>query len=540
MTHAVADHLWQSTLFVAAAAALAALCSSARVRYTIWLAASIKFLVPFAIFAGVGGLLAELVPRPSVSQELLSTMAPMAAPFQASAAPEGPIGVAPRPHSWAALALGVWATGTLIVVVGFLVRRSRIAAAVRDAVPLALDCPIPAVAPRARLGPAVVGVFRPTLLVPHDIAQRLGPEELAAVVAHELWHVRRRDNLTAALHSAVEAAFWFHPLVWWLGARLLETREQACDEAVIAAGRDRHTYAAAIVKVSGLYAASPAAAAGASGGDLARRIAAIMTQVATPVSSLPQRVLVGSWLLAAAVVPFVAGLGNAQSRDAAASPPVFEELSLRRATGPRQMLFTDSPNSRISGRGSLKDLIALAGYADVPMEQIVGGPDWLDRYGFEITLAVKPGADRAAALRYALDQRFKLAVRVETDPVYMLEVAPGGSALRESTPEAARSPSSVEVPGSFTFRGMTTRSLAVALSHHTERPVLDHTGLDALYDFDFSWDVATAFVAADERSARAHLAKVLDEALQRQLGLRLRSFDVQTLVVDRAELPADD
>jgi hypothetical protein len=61
-----------------------------------------------------------------------------------------------------------------------------------------------------------------------------GPSEAAsmeAMLAHELCHVRRRDNLVAAMHMMVEAVFWFHPLVWWIGVRLMEERERACDEA---------------------------------------------------------------------------------------------------------------------------------------------------------------------------------------------------------------------------------------------------------------------------------------------------------------------
>ena len=42
-------------------------------------------------------------------------------------------------------------------------------------------------------------------------------------------NIRRRDNLTTAIHMGVEALFWFHPLLWWLGARLMEERERACD-----------------------------------------------------------------------------------------------------------------------------------------------------------------------------------------------------------------------------------------------------------------------------------------------------------------------
>ena len=72
----------------------------------------------------------------------------------------------------------------------------------------------------ARLEPGVFGMFRPVLWLPAGIGDRLTDEEMEAILTHELCHVRRRDNLTAALHMAVEAIFWFHPLVWWLGARL--------------------------------------------------------------------------------------------------------------------------------------------------------------------------------------------------------------------------------------------------------------------------------------------------------------------------------
>jgi bla regulator protein BlaR1 len=74
------------------------------------------------------------------------------------------------------------------------------------------------------------------LLLPAGITDRLTPPQLKAIVAHELCHVRRRDNLATALHMGVEALFWFHPLVWWLGARLMEERERACDEEVLLMG----------------------------------------------------------------------------------------------------------------------------------------------------------------------------------------------------------------------------------------------------------------------------------------------------------------
>jgi len=88
---------------------------------------------------------------------------------------------------------------------------------------------------------------------------------------------RRRDNLTAAIHMVVEAIFWFHPLVWWFGARLVEERERACDEAVLSLGCEPRDYADAILSVCKLYLESPiVCVSGISGSDLKRRIVRIM------------------------------------------------------------------------------------------------------------------------------------------------------------------------------------------------------------------------------------------------------------------------
>jgi hypothetical protein len=82
----------------------------------------------------------------------------------------------------------------------------------------------------------------------------------------------------------VEALFWFHPLVWWIGMRLIAERERACDEAVIEAGHDRAVYARGLVESCRLYLQSPlSCVAGASGSDLKSRVEAIMT---APPSSL--------------------------------------------------------------------------------------------------------------------------------------------------------------------------------------------------------------------------------------------------------------
>src|ERR1035438_8347465 len=93
------------------------------------------------------------------------------------------------------LLLGVWFCGMAGFVLFWSVRWRRLGLAVRGASPIDLGAPIRTMSSTACVEPGIFGVFRPVLLLPEGIAQRLTPEQLAAIVAHELCHIRRRDNL---------------------------------------------------------------------------------------------------------------------------------------------------------------------------------------------------------------------------------------------------------------------------------------------------------------------------------------------------------
>lgn len=81
----------------------------------------------------------------------------------------------------------------------------------------------------ASFGPAVAGVFRPTIILPEEIAARLPAQALRAVLLHEVSHVRRHDLLAKAIQNAIEAMFWWNPAIRWMGAILDVEREVACD-----------------------------------------------------------------------------------------------------------------------------------------------------------------------------------------------------------------------------------------------------------------------------------------------------------------------
>ena len=246
MISAVLDHLWQSTVMAAAIGSLALAFRNARpsVRYGLWFTASVKFLVPFAALAALGRLLAPTV-RPPLEAQGVVLIARAAAPLEQAAIALHP-GASLDP---ALLLFGVWALGSAAVVIFWMTRWGRIQPLLRQATPVALAAPMPVLASSAMLEPGLVGLWRPVLLVPDGLFDHLDRPGIDALVAHEACHFRRKDNLTAALHMLVEALFWFHPMVWWIGGRLVHERERACDEAVVGSGHDPAVYALSLIHI---------------------------------------------------------------------------------------------------------------------------------------------------------------------------------------------------------------------------------------------------------------------------------------------------
>jgi beta-lactamase regulating signal transducer with metallopeptidase domain len=335
VTAALFDHIWQSTLFAVAAGlmSLALAPNRAAVRYWLWFAASAKFLIPFSVLMSLGAAASADTGWAGGSIPFADLATQTSQPF-ATATPSL-ADIAPRVDLRPALT-ALWAAGLVAVLAVRLARWGRIAAALAGAQPLALHAPIPVKAAQTRLEPGLIGVWRPTLLMPKDIADHLAPEELATVVSHEVCHLQRRDNLTAAMHMAVEALFWFHPLVWWIGARLIEERERACDESVVASGAPPEVYAESVLKVCKLYLQSPiACAAGVSGSNLSNRMEAIMSdRVGAPLNA-PKIVLLAAFAAATLTTPVAVGAaraaaGSAPTGGAAAAAPTDDEIAERR------------------------------------------------------------------------------------------------------------------------------------------------------------------------------------------------------------------
>ena len=308
MIAALLDHLWQSTLFAGVIALSMPLFrrQAASLRFWLWFTASMKFLFPFALLTLLGRDVLSLL-SPAGTMPVFTLIRPAAVHFAVIAAPLA--ATAPARIPAADLALVLWAAGLAAIALHCLSRWLDLRAILKDAAPVALAAPVPVKSAPSFLEPGLVGLWRPVILLPVGLAQHLTRAEMDAVLAHELCHLRRRDNLLTALHMLVEGLFWFHPLVWWIGQRLCEERERACDESVLSGGVRPLVYADGILKTCRFYVQSPlACASGVSGADLKLRIGAIIAD--EPVHALPpgKTMLLALAAGATLILPFSAGL----------------------------------------------------------------------------------------------------------------------------------------------------------------------------------------------------------------------------------------
>jgi beta-lactamase regulating signal transducer with metallopeptidase domain len=104
--------------------------------------------------------------------------------------------------------------------------------------------------------PVVVGIWRPMILLPAVLLAGLTPDQLQAVLIHELAHIRRYDLAVNVAQRVIEALLFFHPAVWWLSRCVSLEREQACDDFVLHCGWQRVSYAETLIRTAELGVAT--------------------------------------------------------------------------------------------------------------------------------------------------------------------------------------------------------------------------------------------------------------------------------------------
>jgi len=100
--------------------------------------------------------------------------------------------------------------------------------------------------------PIVLGYIKPVILFPVAMCAQLSMDELEAVIAHELAHIKRNDFIINLIQSFAEAILYYHPLVWWLSKIIKEERENCCDDIAVGLTADKINYAKTLIKIQEL------------------------------------------------------------------------------------------------------------------------------------------------------------------------------------------------------------------------------------------------------------------------------------------------
>jgi bla regulator protein blaR1 len=599
---ALEDHLWQSTVFalLAAVIALSMQKNHARVRFWVWFAASIKFLIPFSILVTLGSTAA--LPHQSGSREMAfyNMVYEVSQPFESTLKPNSADSatVATRVRdvtrllTYPILLATIWVIGFVSVLAVWGLYWRRVSHAMRAATIAAdgpelsmLQCfeqsgiiniPVRLLLSDSALGPGIYGITRPILIWPSRVLHRLNETEIKSVLAHELCHVRHCDNLTAAIHMLVEAIFWFNPLVWWIGSRLERERERACDEHVLELTGTPQAYAESIIKVCELCLESPLpCVSGITGADLKKRIVRIMADEVAEKLGLGRKFLLAAAGLMVLNTPVLAGLfhvtpirAQSQTGDKVTGLPALD-LGLIKIQNSKDPFPFPLGASRPAPNGvsyiniSLPVLIRAA--FGVPADRIENLPNWTqsDWYDIEVDandvakLKTVAPEHHWAIMLPLLEHRFDLKFHHENKEllVYSLTVATGGPKLKLANvtqPDGMIWLSSSD-GAEFEEHGGSIAPLVGMLEQQLGCTVVDNTNLTGAYDFKLllrghmvlrptgmrvELDGAHHEPGGGERSQDS--VSLLSSALQDQLGLKLvaqkQAEDV--IVVDKLNKPA--
>ncbi len=113
--------------------------------------------------------------------------------------------------------------------------------------------------------PVVIGVLKPVILIPLGTISNVPPEQLEAILLHELAHIRRKDFLLNIIQTVLEAIFFYHPAVWWLSKNIRQEREHICDDMALSFQTESLTYIKALTTMEEMNFKPPVLASALSG-----------------------------------------------------------------------------------------------------------------------------------------------------------------------------------------------------------------------------------------------------------------------------------
>ena len=395
-------------------------------------------------------------------------------------------------------------------------------------------------------GPMTCGLFRPAIVLPKE-AQNWEAADLHRAIVHELEHVRRRDWMCLSMARVVCAVYWFHPLVWIAWRRLALEAERSCDDAVLA-NSEATAYADQLMGIAERISRarrSPVLAM-ANRSDLSTRIRAVL-------DSHQPRGRTGRFAVLAAVVASVFVLAMSSLRMVAAAQTAAETFRFDVAS-----IRPAPPESRGSTINNARNIFEIRNFTirsliqyaySIHTAQLIGGPDWTGRERFDINAKSDHVQENEAdpkrmstrdqrgrsGVRALLEDRFQLKLRQESReiPVYSMTIDKGVHKLTPSASGAGRYSTTRNNNNRILMvEGLSTKGIAEALNT-LERPVVDETGLDGLWDFNMTWSDSLD----NDGSAPS-----LFTALREQTGLRLTAKKgvATTYVIEKVERPSEN
>ncbi len=329
---ALLHFLWQGLALAALAYFAVALFRSASVRYLLGVSAlALMFAAPAVTFF-VLQKQQSASPAPEAAAVITAPSHKAFATAPAVAPQQKPMPVPADSLIWL---VQVWFAGVFLFSLrpaGGLLILERLRR--KEAVPVAENLRATCFALQERLGicrviryceclhlqaPAVVGWFRPVILLPVTGLTGLSELQLRAVVAHELAHIKRLDCFVNLFQIAAETLLFYHPAVWWLSNRIRAERENCCDDAAMAVCGNAIEYARALTLLAERRAA-PALAMAANRSPLAARVARLLGLASLGAGVRSAGLAASVLCLSTALLAGNAFFGAAQSQSSSQSP----------------------------------------------------------------------------------------------------------------------------------------------------------------------------------------------------------------------------
>jgi len=514
--------------------------------------------------------------RQSETARVIDQAAPAAGTVEFRQHPTHPTGEVSQGYRWPHIALAIYivVAGVLLlrlcaglVMSGRLLRRSRSARETTDGIEIRESEDVS--------GPLTLGLAHSAIVLPCDWRDWQA-DKLEAVLAHERSHIRRHDPAVQVLSTLHRALLWHSPMSWYLHRRIVQSAEEASDDAALAAVRDRASYAEMLLEFmqSGMPAVNWHGVAMARYGKAEDRIQRILdgTTASRGITRwrLAAVLALGSPLVLIAAAAHIERVLQPAEHDtpavetAAAALPVAAAPRAPVRSKPARLTFetaeilSSQPGSR---PGPVRALPAGDGYSakvatlkllislmyKVPARQITAGPSWIDSDGYDIEARAGGShslKDLHVMFQNLLADRFKLRFHreIKEGPLFALTVDTAGLKMKVNA-----SPQEFTFPISYGRAGLVigTRVSMEYLSwwlgqglQKDERPVIDRTGLTKNYDFTllFAPQLPPNFPVETLPPGVLNRPSIY-EALREQLGLQLQAEEgpVEYLVIDHVE-----